>query len=181
MNECKRLENTKTINAIRVWFISTIPNDSAGDIGTLNGLRLGRYAGHQTPWSEVNAAWGLCALLLHLLAKEYRVTFASHRIHPLGSLSTIEDVAQEKTYDLCYRKNNGTSFNQGMRRFLLCLKEFGDTMEQRTPSQKKKIKDIDVQKGEIGECSIEYSMMNEIKWIKALKYMVLNLKSWQKL
>lgn len=62
-----------------------------GSFGTINGLRLGRLPkGPEVEWAEVNAAWGMAALLLDTLAEKLRFGFRGFKVHPLGSASKVE-------------------------------------------------------------------------------------------
>lgn len=62
-----------------------------GFFGTINGLRLGRLPQPQNvEWAEINAAWGVAALLLATVAEKMGFSFRGYRIRPMGSTSKIE-------------------------------------------------------------------------------------------
>ena len=64
-----------------------------GYFGTINGLRLGRLPPPQNvDWTEINAAWGMTALLLATVADKLGFTFRGYRIKPMGSTSRIERI-----------------------------------------------------------------------------------------
>lgn len=61
------------------------------EFGTINGLRMGRIPNKSVEWDEINAALGLCALLVQLLAqKRKKVSFSNAKIIVNGSFSKIE-------------------------------------------------------------------------------------------
>jgi beclin 1 len=179
LQEIKRLESTSSINGINIWYITT----SEGDIGTVNGLRFGRLPSHQTPWSEINAAWGLCALLLYLLAKERKMTFSMYRIHPMGSHSKMEDIESKKVYDLFFTspRQSIQPFNQAMKCYLSCLKELSEFVEKKRAEKKHVLHSIEEDSGKIGNYSVEYRSDSEVNWTRALKYLVIDLKYLQKM
>lgn len=51
-----------------------------GVFGTVNGLRLGRVAGVNVEWSEINAAWGQALLLLYTIARKVDFNFETYVI-----------------------------------------------------------------------------------------------------
>jgi beclin 1 len=63
-----------------------------GHFGTINGFRLGRLPTVPVEWSEINAAWGQAALLLHCMAKKIDLTFQRFRLVPYGNFSFLESL-----------------------------------------------------------------------------------------
>ena len=63
-----------------------------GHFGTINGFRLGRLPTVPVEWSEINAAWGQAALLLHCMAKKINLTFQRFRLVPYGNFSFLESL-----------------------------------------------------------------------------------------
>lgn len=63
-----------------------------GHFGTINGFRLGRLPTVPVDWSEINAAWGQAALLLHCMAKKINLTFQRFRLVPYGNFSFLESL-----------------------------------------------------------------------------------------
>lgn len=88
-HDAQQLERLQRTNVYNDTFC--IGHD--GFFGTINGLRLGRLPPPQNvDWSEINAAWGMAALLLATVADKLGFTFRNYRIKPLGSASKIERV-----------------------------------------------------------------------------------------
>ena len=64
-----------------------------GNFGTINGLRLGRLPPpNSVEWPEINAAWGVTALLLATVADKLGFTFRGYALRPMGSMSRIERI-----------------------------------------------------------------------------------------
>lgn len=119
-----------------------------GKVASICGLQLGRVPGEPVDWAEINAAWGMAALLLHTLACRLNFTFHGYRIIPLGSFSRIEKIAREQSrmffssndhFELfgsgeLYGFRRNSRFEQGMTAFLACLQQLGDFVEQQDSS-----------------------------------------------
>ena len=83
-----------------------------GFFGTINNLRLGRLAPpHNVEWPEINAAWGMTALLLSTVAERLGFTFRGYRIQAVGSTSCIEklEYPSSKSSNLAARSTSITS------------------------------------------------------------------------
>jgi beclin 1 len=83
----EELFQLKTINIFSDTFIIGITHHG---IGTINSLRLGRRPEEAVEWDEINAAWGQCVLLLHILAKKLGFTFSKYRPIPMGARPYIQ-------------------------------------------------------------------------------------------
>lgn len=167
--------------------------DHDGPFGTINGLRLGKLPDHSVEWPEINAAWGLCVLLLTVVAEKLNYTFHGYRPVPLGSTSKIEKIeypandqsrtGKPKVSQLDLYCNSDLplglgflhrGFDNAMVAFLECLRQLGDYVEQ-SPyvgasglSRKLPYK---VTKDKIGDNSIKLGTFNqEEAWTKACKY-----------
>uniref|UniRef100_UPI00200E5CEC hypothetical protein n=1 Tax=Escherichia coli TaxID=562 RepID=UPI00200E5CEC len=96
-----------------------------GPFGTIGGFRLGRTPEHPVPWDEINAAWGLCVLLLSAMARSARVTFsAGRRLLPLGSRARVADA--RGTHDLFGPVSRlwTAPYDRAMAAYVGCLGEF---------------------------------------------------------
>ena len=88
-HDAQQLERLQRTNVYNDTFC--IGHD--GYFGTINGLRLGRLPPPQNvEWAEINAAWGMTALLLATVADKLGFTFRGYRIKPMGSTSRIERI-----------------------------------------------------------------------------------------
>ena len=101
----EKLEKANVLNdAFQIWH--------EGDFGTINGIRLGRTAAVQVPWTEVNSALGLVCLLASILGestvamvagKETRhiqtamAMLQKFKIHPRGRWSSIAVASSSST------------------------------------------------------------------------------------
>ncbi|CAK0735365.1 hypothetical protein CVIRNUC_000569 [Coccomyxa viridis] len=175
----ERLRHTNVYNdAFHIWH--------EGPFATISGFRLGRTPACPVEWDEINAAWGQAVLLLHTLAQACKLTFSSYRLQPLGSYPRIVD--KKGSHDLFGPVNKiyCASYDRAMALYLACLREFAefahgrDVSEQapgRTPLELPYAIDGD----KVGGQSIKYMFTKDIKWTKALKYMLTDLKwcmSW---
>jgi beclin 1 len=69
------------------------------------GLRLGRGADPHIEWSEINAALGLCLLLLYTLAKRLDFKFVGFELVPLGSFSRIDRIDGSCFFSLTHSRS----------------------------------------------------------------------------
>ena len=171
--------------------------DHDGPFATINALRLGKLPDHSVDWPEINAAWGLCVLLLTVVSEKLAFTFQGYRLLPLGSTSKIEklDFAQGSQtattkpkvtpFDLYCHSDLPLGlgflhrgFDNAMVAFLECLRQLGEHIERSTAysstpgayvlSRKMPYKIV---KDKIGDVSIKLGAFNqEEQWTKACKY-----------
>ncbi|KAI4748383.1 APG6-domain-containing protein [Aureobasidium sp. EXF-12298] len=165
--------------------------DHDGPFGTINGLRLGKLADHSVEWTEINAAWGLCVLLLTVVAEKLGYTFHGYRPLPIGSTSKIEKLEypandQSRTgkpkitaLDLFCNSDLPLGlgflhrgFDNAMVAFLECLRQLGEHVEQ-SPSYvgasalSRKLP-YKINKDKIGDNSIKLGTFNqEEAWTRA--------------
>lgn len=152
-----------------------------GVFGTINGLRLGRVAGIQVEWAEINAAWGQMLLLLYTIARKLDFTFEHYRLVPMGSFSRIEKTTGDKaTYEL-YGSGDlhlGRLFHN--RRFDLAMVAFLDCLKQLMDYIKSQDNGVDfphqISKDKIGDVSIKLQFSQEESWTRALRHVLLALK-----
>ncbi|RWS28312.1 beclin-1-like protein [Leptotrombidium deliense] len=159
-------------------------NVHSGHFGTINGFRLGRLPTAQVEWSEINAAWGQCVLLLHSLAKKMNLTFKRYKLVPYGNHSFLESL-DDKSKELPLYGSGGfrffwnAKFDQAMVAFLDCLQQFREEMLKEDSTfclpyrmEKGKIEDTKTNHS----YSIKIQFNSEEEWTKALKFMLTNLK-----
>ncbi|KAI5247325.1 APG6-domain-containing protein [Aureobasidium subglaciale] len=168
--------------------------DHDGPFGTINGLRLGKLPDHSVEWPEINAAWGLCVLLLTVVAEKLGYTFHGYRPLPIGSTSKIEKLEypandqsrtgkpKVTTLDLFCNSDLPLGlgflhrgFDNAMIAFLECLRQLGEHVEQ-SPSYvgasalSRKLP-YKISKDKIGDNSIKLGTFNqEEAWTRACKY-----------
>lgn len=159
-----------------------------GGYATINGLRLGRIPNDPRgiEWSEINAAWGQTAFLLHTLARKSNVTFADYRVHPIGSFSTVEKLGERKeVYELhgsgdwqLGRLLTDRRFDHAMVAFLDCLRQLCVIVQQRDESVKLP---HTIVRDKIGGASIRLQFGSDEIWTRALRNVLMTLKillSW---
>ncbi|CAD0112521.1 unnamed protein product [Aureobasidium uvarum] len=168
--------------------------DHDGPFGTINGLRLGKLADHSVEWPEINAAWGLCVLLLTVVAEKLGYTFHGYRPLPIGSTSKIEKLEYPANDQSRTEKPKVTTldlfcnsdlplglgflhrgFDNAMVAFLECLRQLGEHVEQ-SPSYvgasalSRKLP-YKISKDKVGDNSIKLGTFNqEEAWTRACKY-----------
>ncbi|GJJ06389.1 hypothetical protein Clacol_000580 [Clathrus columnatus] len=160
---------------------------NVGIFGTINGLRLGRASGIAIDWSEVNAAWGQCTLLLHTLAKKFEYTFENYKPIPMGSFSKIEKISgtDRAIYELygsgdlhIGRILHNRRFDLGMVAYLDCLRQLIEHAQLQYPK-------VDfphtILKDKIGDVSIKLQFNQEESWTRALRHVLFTLKLLLKL
>ena len=174
-----KLKKTNLLNiTFHIWH--------CGHFGTINGFRLGRLPTVAVEWSEINAAFGQCALLLHCLAKKINLTFERYRLVPYGNYSFLESLADPSKQLPLYGQGGfrftwSTKFDNAIMAFLDCLQQFKQEVEKmdnnfRLPyrmTDKGKIEDTKIQ-GNSYSMKIQFN--SEEQWTKAMKYMLTNLK-----
>jgi len=164
------------------FFIST-----SDKIGTISDLRLGRLPGILVEWEEINAAWGQASVLLYTIAKKVGFLFSKFRLRPMGSRSSIQSIAVEKTVYPLYGSNDlgfgswfswgfgrkpENTFDDGMTAFLQCLKEM---CEFGVINSSGFLVIYKINKDRIGDQSIRMTTNSEDSWTKALKNVLTTL------
>ncbi|GAB7356948.1 hypothetical protein MBLNU459_g7791t1 [Dothideomycetes sp. NU459] len=123
--------------------------DHNGPFAMINGLRLGKLPDHFVEWPEINAAWGLCVLLLNVVAEKLEFRLSGYRLIPLGSASKIEKLEYPQGDQTRTVKPKVTTFelycsgdlplglgflhrgfDNAMVAFLECLRQVGEHVEQ---------------------------------------------------
>lgn len=173
----QRLERMKRTNVLADTF--HISYD--GHFGTINGFRLGRLPVQPVDWMETNAALGQVVLLLKILGDKLNYDFKKFKPISMGSFSKILRVEDNTTLELSgsnefmigrlfwYR-----TFDAAMEGLLCCIKELGDSAKAGDP--KFDLSYI-IDKDKIHNISIKLQFnQGDLKWTKALKYMLTNLK-----
>jgi len=77
------------------FFIST-----NSKVGMINNFRFGQLPNSSIHWEEINAAWGMCTLLLYSIMKKVGFVFSRYILHPQGNRSSIEDKQTHAIYVL---------------------------------------------------------------------------------
>ena len=91
---CERqLLRLKDVDVLRDLF----QIETEGTVGSINALRLSRFAAVTIEWTETNAAIGQVVLLVFTLARLHGVTFTQHALVPQGSFSKIYRLQEPKT------------------------------------------------------------------------------------
>jgi beclin 1 len=174
-----KLKKTNLLNiTFHIWH--------CGHFGTINGFRLGRLPTVPVEWSEINAAFGQSALLLHCLAKKINLTFERYRLVPYGNYSFLESLTDPSKQLPLYGQGGfrftwSTKFDNAIMAFLDCLLQFKQQVDKmddnfRLPyrmTDKGKIEDTNIQGNSY---SIKIQFNSEEQWTKAMKYMLTNLK-----
>ena len=178
-HQLDKLKKTNVFNiTFHIWHL--------GHFGTINGFRLGRLPTVPVEWSEINAAWGQSALLLHCLSKKINLTFERYRLVPYGNYSFLESLSDPSKQLPLYGQGGfrftwSTKFDNAMIAFLDCLQQFKEEVARidntfHLPyrmTDKGRIEDI---KQGGNSYSIKIQFNSEEQWTKALKYMLTNLK-----
>lgn len=189
-----QLNKLKQVNI----FNSTFHIWHDGQFGTINGFRLGRLPNCPVEWSEINAAWGQAALLLHSMARRVNLTFTRYRLVPYGSYSYIENLdydLKKKSSEKGDKKSKGqeskeynlygsggfkffwdTKFDMGMAAYLNCLEQLWDKISDgnQLPYLIKGDKLEDQKNSNIFSIKTQFNV--EEQWTKALKFMLTDLK-----
>ena len=191
--ESKLLESLQRTNVYNDSFCV----DHDGPFATINGLRLGKLPDHSVEWPEINAAWGLCVLLLTVVSEKLGFQYQGYRLLPLGSTSKIEKLEYPQGDQTASAKPKVTSldlyfhsdlplglglfhrgFDNAMVAFLDCVRQLGEHIERSTAystssgayvlSRKMPYK---IAKDKVGDVSIKLGAFNqEEQWTKACKY-----------
>ena len=132
-SQLKKLKKTNV-------FSMTFNISHQGLFGTINGFRLGRLTTVQVDWSEINVAWGQCALLLRCLQRNADIQFKSYTVVPYGNHSHIllEQKEGKSPQTLPLYTSGGirfmldSKFDKGMVAYLECLNQLKTSQEQST-------------------------------------------------
>lgn len=191
--ESKILESLQRTNVYNDSFCI----DHDGPFATINGLRLGKLPDHSVDWPEINAAWGLCVLLLSVVSEKLAFAFQGYRLVPLGSTSKIEKLEYPQgdpsqtvkpkvtQFDLYCHSDLPLGlgflhrgFDNAMVAFLDCVRQLGEHIERSTAQTTStgayvlgRKMPYKVVKDKVGDVSIKLGAFNqEEQWTKACKY-----------
>jgi len=167
----KTVQDTFILNdTFHLWF--------HGNFGTINGMKLGRILPSQNvEWTEINAAWGMIAMLMNLLAKELQFKFENYDILAAGSQSKVLHISDNTLYEL-YGDNLfhifwAHRYDRAMQGVLDCL----DQLIQRIRKKDTRFFfPYEIDKDKIAGLNIKLQFNPEDKWTKALKFMITDLK-----
>lgn len=174
--QLKLLQRSNVYNDVfYIWY--------EGPFGTINGCRMGSMPNDRVEWEEINAGWGQCVFLLHIMARTCQLGFSRHKLLPMGSFPRISD--GKVTFELfgpvsVLNPFGGASkYDKGATAFLSCLQEFADFALARDKAAGQDVPfrlPFPIEGERIGGKSIRYSFNSEEKWTAALKLLLANLK-----
>lgn len=174
----QRLQRMKKTNVLADAF--HISYD--GHFGTINGFRLGRLPVQPVDWMETNAALGQVVLLLKILGDKMNYEFNRFKPMPMGSFSKIGRVEGSNVTVFELSGSNDLSlgrlfwyrkFDAAMEALLFCIYELGQHANAQDTNAKLT---YPIDKDKINGFTIKLQFNQELKWTKALKYMLTNLK-----
>ena len=171
------LERSMQINVLNdafyIWF--------AGPFATINNFRLGTLPSHPVDWTEINAAFGQAALVVHTVALKCDFEFKEYNIRPQGSFAklvrvgdtskTLLNLYTDGTFSLFPKKN----FNAALIGFLHCVNELGEHIMSRDPTLQLPYM-IDIKNNTICGNSILLNISDEMGWTRTLKHLLANIK-----
>jgi len=157
----------------------------SGHFGTICGFRLGYLSSQEVDWIEINAAWGMTAMLLHLIAKELNYSFKEYKVVPRGSLSRMQHIKSENDqFELYYEREMNPlnvfwrhRFDKAMGLFLGCLQQIIENIQSIDNTF---VSPYKIKGDTINGISIQLQS-DESYWTRALKYMLTDIKyitSW---
>ncbi len=170
------LDRYKQINAMNdafyIWY--------AGPYATINSFRLGNLTNKPIEHTEINAALGQAALVLHVIALKANIELKHFLISPMGSFPKIvRGDDRRTTYPLFIDSSSFTlfptrNFNLALQGFMSCIQEVGEYISNYDPTLSVPYK-ISVHESRIGDLSFVYGSDDEV-WTRALKFMLADIK-----
>ena len=178
-SQLKLLKKTNVLSmAFHIWH--------QGLFGTINGFRLGRLTTVPVEWSEINAAWGQCALLLTCLARYANVTFQKFSVVAYGNQSYVLQYPEKDGRNAVslplytsggYKFMMDSKFDRAMVAYLDCFSQLKKHIESTGKGYKLP---YGIEKDKIGEDGKVYSIKMQGNspehWTKALKFLLTNLQ-----
>ncbi|PAA51969.1 hypothetical protein BOX15_Mlig013517g3, partial [Macrostomum lignano] len=177
-SELNRLQNTSVLGAaFHIWYDA--------HIASIGGFRMGRPAGGQIDWAELNAGWGQCALLLQ--AVSHRLGFAStvYTVVPCASQSEMRLLATGRSlplYSSHGRLFSDSAFDSGMSAYLSCVTELLAFVRDRYGKDRLAPYPLHPPK-EIEDSGQRFAIVRagnkDERWTMALRLMLLDIKMLQ--
>eukprot|EP00906_Rhabdomonas_costata_P003863 RCo005825 len=171
-DELSRLNQANLLNeAFHIWF--------DGHFGTVNNFRLGRLPVEQVDWTEINAAWGYAALLLHTIAEARRFQWTKFRVVPKGSVSLVEEISKKSINELYGGAQvlfAARRFDRAMTGFLFCLEELISSEIRLHDSSPPPVPPYPIFGDTVGALTVRLSQNSEENWTRAMKYLLCDLK-----
>lgn len=162
----KKIQQTYILNDVfHIW--------SNGHFATINGLKLGRLPSQPVDWIDINAAWGMIAMLLTQLSQIMKYQFKNYEILPLGNQSKVvsisEDKAQYELYgDHLFHIFWAHRYDKAMQGILDCVNQLMKHIKDQDPTF--------IFPYIVTKEHLKLQFNTDDKWTKAIKYMLINLK-----
>ncbi|RKP06793.1 Atg6/Beclin [Thamnocephalis sphaerospora] len=152
-----------------------------GEIGTINGLRLGRLPTHPVEWPEINAAWGQTLLLLQILCNRTGLQLERYRAVPRGSFSRIDRIDGDSSQYELYNTGDfqldrmflNRRFDKAMVAFIDCLQQLSSHVSHQCPDYQPPYR---INGDRVGDACIRLQYNDNTKWTCALLRMLIILK-----
>ena len=170
------LDRYKQLNAVNdafyIWY--------SGPFATINAFRLGNLPNKPVEFTEINAALGQTALVLHIISSRAGIKFKRYIIAPLGSFPRIIKADDRKTSFPLFIDPSSFSFfpkrnfNQALLGLMDCIQEFGDYISSYDPTLSAPYR-ISLGDSSIGDMCFTYGGDDEV-WTRALKFMLADVK-----
>ncbi|PAV86467.1 hypothetical protein WR25_15034 [Diploscapter pachys] len=171
------------LNALDLCFHIWVDMDTPA-IAEINGFRLGRLPDRLVDWTEINAAWGQCVLLLEVLMERMGFKQDTYILVAMGSHSSIKVKKHTGEITICPLHGSGSwnpfgnnNVDSGIVAFLQCLEILQTALRAADPKFEPAYairKDRLVQNGM--EFSVKMMLNGEERWTKAMKLLLSNLK-----
>lgn len=160
-----------------IWYL--------GPYATINNFRLGNIPTRPVEWTEINAAFGQCVLVISIIYSRTGIEYKKFGLVPLGSFSkvyklddrskTMYPLYTDGSFSLFPKRN----FNTALNGFLTCLDELGEHIRHHDPTLDLP-NPIDLENNTISGIPVLLGSSDEM-WTKALKCMLADIKwiiSW---
>lgn len=159
-------------DAFYIWF--------AGPYASINTLRLGNLSQKPLDSTEINAALGQAALVLHIIASKAAIEFKHFVILPMGSFPKILKADDRRTSFPLFLDSSSFSlfpkrnFNAALSGFMTCLNDVGEHIYSHDPTLSLPYK-IALAESKIADLSFTYGNDEEV-WTRAMKFMLSDIK-----
>lgn len=147
---------------------------------TINGLRVGSLPSIQVSWEEINAGLGECCLLLFACASKMNFNFKTFRPVPQSECSFMQRVSNSELIPLSGSLRStvfSSSFNSALGALLTATDELAQVLFKSSGAKPRYRVTGDMIGDEKDQWySIKRPIGDSPKWVRALLYLVSNLK-----
>lgn len=179
------LQESKSVSAkLQKYLQMNALNDSFfiwfnGPFATINSFRLGLLPFKNVEFTEINAALGQAALLLHIISSRTNIPLKKYSLNPQGSFSKVTNLSDRRILTLYHDSSSFSltpkrNFNQGLTGLVTVVYEIGEFILKHDPTLQLPYQ-INLTDNTIDKILFWWDKDDEV-WTRSLKFLLSDIK-----